>query len=361
MRGREVFGSQVEWTDDLDRQHAQIAVAPLGVGIIGTVVVVDKSDRQPVFAGGDRCLQLIKARIGGFGRHVDGGQGLAIEAQLHTGRFVARLVAIRTHAHNVFAATRKPLVDVDLTRTGEHARARVARTAGGGTQLVSRTVELGRGFRRIAHESAVGDLGRRVKILLHQQRRQRQHVADVVEAIADVVGGKIVGGLELDGQQIANRVGILGPVEPPQRHVARIDSRVKIGRFEHGLDRGDGAATFCFRGLLGIFRRHELLAEHAQGPLPGGVILGVSAGRRFEPNVALGRVAAVAVGAVRLGKSAQIDMGVRGGSRRGAKRGRQNPRTRAKAASHRETPKASGFRPGGTRMPGSIQAQVRNA
>ena len=48
-----------------------------------------------------------------------------------------------------------------------------------------------------------------------------QHVADVVEAVADVVGGEVLGGLEVDADQVADRVVVLGPVEPPDGDAAR--------------------------------------------------------------------------------------------------------------------------------------------
>ena len=42
----------------------------------------------------------------------------------------------------------------------------------------------------------------------------REHVADVVEAVADVVAGKVGGGLEIDADQVADRVVVFGAVEP---------------------------------------------------------------------------------------------------------------------------------------------------
>ena len=52
----------------------------------------------------------------------------------------------------------------------------------------------------------------RGEVIFHQERGERQDVADVVEPIADVVGGKSSAG-GIDAQQIANRVVVLGAVE----------------------------------------------------------------------------------------------------------------------------------------------------
>src|SRR5262249_9703210 len=52
------------------------------------------------------------------------------------------------------------------------------------------------------------------EVLLHEQRRQRQHVGDVVEAVADVVGGEVLGGVEIYADEVADGVVVFGAVEP---------------------------------------------------------------------------------------------------------------------------------------------------
>ena len=49
-----------------------------------------------------------------------------------------------------------------------------------------------------------GDFFRGGEVFFHEHRRERKHVADVVEAVAGVVDGEIGGGLEVDGQEIAD-------------------------------------------------------------------------------------------------------------------------------------------------------------
>ena len=60
------------------------------------------------------------------------------------------------------------------------------------------------------------------QVFLHQRRRERQHVADVVEAVAGVVLREIVSRTQLDAQQIPNRVVVFLAVQPPRGHAAGI-------------------------------------------------------------------------------------------------------------------------------------------
>ena len=63
---------------------------------------------------------------------------------------------------------------------------------------------------------------RRLHVLLEQQRRDREHVADLVEPVTRVVGRKLLLGLEVEPRQVADRVAILDPVEPADRDATRI-------------------------------------------------------------------------------------------------------------------------------------------
>ncbi len=55
------------------------------------------------------------------------------------------------------------------------------------------------------------------RVALHQRRRNRQHVRDVVEPAALIVGRKQRGRVDVERQKIPNRVGILGPVQAVHR------------------------------------------------------------------------------------------------------------------------------------------------
>ena len=85
---------------------------------------------------------------------------------------------------------------------------------------VSDSERLGR--QRVRTQRPFGDLLRRVQVLLHQHRRNREHVADIVEAVAQVVGGEVLLRTEIHRQQVADGVGVFRPVEPPRSHVAGI-------------------------------------------------------------------------------------------------------------------------------------------
>ena len=75
------------------------------------------------------------------------------------------------------------------------------------------------------------------QVLLQQQRRERQHVADVVEPVTDVIVGEVGRGLEVDADEIADRVVILGPVEPADRDAAVIARPGAVAPAEHVVDR----------------------------------------------------------------------------------------------------------------------------
>ena len=106
------------------------------------------------------------------------------------------------------------------------------------------------------HEPA--DAPRRRHVLLDVQRRHRQHVADVVEPVAGVVGRQVARVVEVEPQEIAHRVAVLGPVQP-------VDGRrAGVGPL------GRGAVQ------PGLEPRHEL------GPVAG--VRGGPAGRRHLPR-----------------------------------------------------------------------------
>ncbi len=62
----------------------------------------------------------------------------------------------------------------------------------------------------------------RAQVLFEQQRRNRQHVAVIVEPIAGVIRWELVGRVVVHAEQVADRVPILDPVEPADRDPAWI-------------------------------------------------------------------------------------------------------------------------------------------
>ena len=73
--------------------------------------------------------------------------------------------------------------------------------------------------RRIA-DRLLADLARRLQIALEQRRRDTEDVADVVEAVARVVWRQQCRDVDVEPEQIANRVVVLGAVEAMERRAA---------------------------------------------------------------------------------------------------------------------------------------------
>ena len=131
--------------------------------------------------------------------------------------------AVAGHPDDVLALDREP---VDRVERGRHRQAgqvvvgdRVAFLAE--KRVFARTIAIRvvadrrrlRNFRTVQGDAR--DLLRGRHVLLHQQRRQRQHVADGVEPEARIVLRKIVRRPERHAQQIANRVVVLAAVQAP--------------------------------------------------------------------------------------------------------------------------------------------------
>lgn len=68
----------------------------------------------------------------------------------------------------------------------------------------------GRGGR---HYYSSGDFFRRGEVFFHERGRQRQHVGDVVEAVAGIVDGKIGGGIKRDREEIADSGGVFVAIQ----------------------------------------------------------------------------------------------------------------------------------------------------
>ena len=112
------------------------------------------------------------------------------------------------------------------------------------------------------------------QVLLEEQRRRGEHVADVVEAVADVVGGEIGGGLEIDADQVADRVVVFGPVEAADGDAADVGRFRAIEIGQDAFDRLDD--RFDARRRAAAWRsdrRHFAGAEHVQDVVPDFAVL----------------------------------------------------------------------------------------
>ena len=95
-----------------------------------------------------------------------------------------------------------------------------------------------------------------LEIFLHQQRRYREQVADVVESIADLIGGKSIGQVELDTDKIMDRIVVLDLVEPPHGDPAGIVPLALVEPEDCRVNPGDDLGDLIFCGPPASLRRH---------------------------------------------------------------------------------------------------------
>jgi len=152
---------------------------------------------------------------------------------------------------------------------------------------------------------AFGDELTRGDETLEVDRREGQHVADVVEAVARVVGGEVHREVAVDVAEVADRVIILGAVEPADRHLARVDLGLGDGLLEQAADLSlEGLDLGLGRAGLALRRRHlagDHLGDHlTPQPLVAVETRGVL--EKLQVEVGLRLVVPVAIVAVFLKK-----------------------------------------------------------
>ena len=108
--------------------------------------------------------------------------------------------------------------DRDAAARADRRAVDVAHLRAGAADLVG---DRGRAGVAIADREAA-DLARRAQVALHQRRRKRLHVGDVVEALADGVGRQERGDVDVDAEQVAHRVLVLRTVQALERTPAGI-------------------------------------------------------------------------------------------------------------------------------------------
>ena len=117
--------------------------------------------------------------------------------------------------------------------------------------------------RRAIPNSDAADLARGREVALQQHRRDREHVADIVEAVAGIIGGKQRGEVHRAGvhrDQVADGVGIFGAVEAMDGRPAGIELGCG-GAIERRLQIGDHGFVGGLVGPRHALRRHR---PHAQ-------------------------------------------------------------------------------------------------
>ena len=110
-------------------------------------------------------------------------------------------------------------------------------------------------FRRGRH-SRRDDAFRGLHVFLQQQRRHSKHVADIVEAVAGVIGWKLLVRPKVSSHQIPDRISILDTIKPPDRDAARIGI-FGVDPENVLLDPGLQPPAFIGRGAWFPFRGHD--------------------------------------------------------------------------------------------------------
>ena len=192
----------------------------------------------------------------------------------------------------------------------------------------------GRPQGRVA-DGLAADLRGGEQVAFEQPRRDGEDVADVVEAVPRLVGRQQGLAVDLEGQQVADGVDVLGPVQPLQRGPARIgcglgravEGRLEI-RDERGVALGVGARPRRRRHRAGPELPQHLLPDRGVVPDVRGVdVLEREAGGQGAGVVA-GDAVAVQHGAGGgcLGRHAGRRRGRHAGRRRGRHAGRRRGR-----------------------------------
>ena len=133
---------------------------------------------------------------------------------------------------------------------------RVARGGADGAGEPLALVLVRRRRRRRIAQRLVHQRLRRAEVQLHLHLREREHVGDVVEAVAAVVDGKVVGRRARRREEVAHRGVVLGAVQPMERDAPRIQGIRRDGegiRGRRGVGDGGGRER-CRRRRAGVRR-----------------------------------------------------------------------------------------------------------
>ena len=261
---------------------------------------------------------MINFRRAFEGGHVEDFDDLVIEAKFHARGFGAGLLAEGFGAQGVFARGGEFRRRADFALGVERA-AGIAEDAAGGS---GRELGGGDAFGRAAvggrgGEGGAQNLVRGGGVFLEQDRREGEDVADVVEAVAGIVGGKIIGGLELHADEVADAVVVFGAVEAADGDAARVGIGA-VGVEDFALDPGGEEVAFGLRGLGFVRRRHLAAAEVRHHFFPRLAILADGGGvlENLEGQVAL--LFRVAVAVVAIAREDGFDLRLEGGRAAGA-------------------------------------------
>jgi hypothetical protein len=132
--------------------------------------------------------------------------------------------------------------------------------------------------RRVGADGETADLSRSRQVLLEQGRGDLQDAGDVVEAVALVVGRQQLCDVDLQIEQIANRVAIFGAIQSMDWFMARIGTANRL-LVERRLETRDKAVEGGRVRTRHALRRHHAATDFANDLFPelrlSGCISGV--------------------------------------------------------------------------------------
>ena len=229
---------------DADRLGGQVET--VGIRRVHPPIDVQQRHARAVY----RNLDLL-GRFGG----VQGRAAVAIQR--------ARRLVIERHPEPVVTVRRKRVLDRGAATGAERRTVHLLalRHPAGHVEgdLPGRSA-------RVAHGQAA-DFGGRGEIGLHQRRREQLRVGDVVEVRALGVERQVLAGIDVEREQVADRLGVLRAVQPLEGAAAR---RRRVGLVHLRLERGRKVGQHVRLRTAGAGRRHlagAQLANHLLGGL----------------------------------------------------------------------------------------------
>ena len=121
---------------------------------------------------------------------------------------------------------------------------------------------------RIATDRPRRDALSRTQILFHKHRRDRQHIANIVEPVAGIVAGEITLRVEVHRQQVADRIGILVAIQSPGSHAAGVGLHARIGLFELTRHKSQESIDIRLRRARQALGRHFSVADLLDDTVP---------------------------------------------------------------------------------------------
>ena len=242
-------------------------------------------------------------------------------AQIHGGLILGTAELVLEHLHavdreNQLVAVLEPL-DVTRTRKAadrelviavrrevmlhEHSAARSKRHAFDMKALVHvrlRVVDAAVHARRRIADGSRRDDARGGDVLIEKRRRYLEHVGDVVETVALVVLRQQRGGVDLEREEIFDRVRILGAIQSVQSDAPGIRLR-GVRLVERALEPADRGPARLLVRLRMTGRRHHVAAQLAHRGLENLALVRDGFGcQRIERDVRRVVVSIVALRAV---------------------------------------------------------------